>query len=77
MYIVSIDQAQDSHKVQPLVNSNGWNCHVLLDPNGALKRAMNVQSVPHIFVLNSRGEIVYTHVGYAQGDEDNLRKYLK
>lgn len=77
MYIVSIDQAQDSHKVQPLVNSNGWDYHVLLDPNGALKRAMNVQSVPHIFVLNSRGEIVYTHVGYAQGDEDNLRKYLK
>jgi hypothetical protein len=52
----------------PLVDGNGWEYHVLLDPNGTLKRAMNVQNVPHLFVLNSKGEIVYNHAGYMDGD---------
>ena len=36
---VSIDQAQNIQKVKPLVDSNGWEYDVLLDPNGDFKRA--------------------------------------
>lgn len=77
MYIVSTDQGQDVHKVAPLVNGNGWEYKVLLDPNGTLKRAMNVQNIPHLFVIDSKGKTVYTHVGYTDGDEETLKKYLK
>ena len=77
MYIVSIDQAQDEHKVRPLVDGNGWEYQVLLDPNGTLKRAMNVQNIPHLFVVNSKGEIVYQHAGYMDGDEMEIRTYLR
>ena len=76
VYLVSIDQGQDIQKVKPLVDGNGWEFPVLLDPNGTLKRAMNVQNVPHLFVVNSKGEIVYNHVGYNAGDEVEIRKYL-
>ena len=76
MYIVSIDQAQDIHKVRPLVDGFGWEYHVLLDPNGTLKRAMNVQNVPHMFVLDSTGKIVYNHQGYTDGDETEIQQYL-
>lgn len=77
IYLVSVDQAQDAQKVKPLVDGNGWEYQVLLDPNGELKRAMNVQSIPHLFVLNSKGDIVYNHVGYTEGDELELPKYFK
>ncbi len=77
MYIVSIDQAQDSHKVKPLVDGKGWEYKVLLDPNGSLKRAMNVQNIPHLFVIDSHGKTVYTHTGYTDGDESEIRKHLK
>ena len=77
VYLVSIDQGQDIHKVKPLVDGNGWEFPVLLDPNGTLKRAMNVQNVPHLFVVNSKGEIVYNHTGYSAGDETEIRKYLR
>ena len=76
IYIVSIDQAQDAHKVKPLVDGNGWEYKVLLDPNGTFKRAMNVQNIPHLFIINSKGEIVYNHVGYNPGDEMELPKYF-
>lgn len=77
IYIVSTDQGQDTHKVKPLVNGNGWEYHVLLDPNGTLKHAMNVQNIPHVFVLDSKGKIVYNHVGYTDGDEETIRTYLR
>ena len=77
MYIVSIDQGQDCMKVEPLVNGYGWDYHVLLDSNGAFKRAMNVQNIPHLFVLNGKGEIVYNHTGYTDGSETDIRRYLE
>lgn len=72
MYIVSIDQAQDANKVKPLVDGFGWEYEVLLDPNGDFKRAMNVQNVPHVFVLDGKGKIVYNHAGYVDGGEQDI-----
>lgn len=77
MYIVSIDKEQDSYKVKPFVKDNGWEYSVLLDHSGTLKRAMKVQSIPHTLILDSKGKIVYNHVGYSDGDEEEIQKYLK
>ena len=77
MYVVSIDQGQDIKKVKPLVDGNGWEYRVLLDPNGEFKRAMNVQNVPHLFVIDSNGKTVYNHTGYTEGGEKEIRKLLK
>lgn len=75
--IVSIDQAQDAQKVKPLVDGFGWDYDVLLDPNGDFKRALNVQSVPHVFVLNGKGEIVHNHSGYTDGSETDLYDIIR
>ena len=77
MIIVSIDDAQNAQKVRPLVDGFGWDYEVLLDPNGDFKRAMNVQSVPHVFVLDGEGNIVYNHSGYTDGAESELYELLK
>lgn len=75
--IVSIDAAQDAQKVKPLVDGFGWDFEVLLDPNGDFKRAMNVQSIPHLFVLDGKGNIVHNNIGYTDGEEDELYEVLK
>ena len=76
MIIVSIDQAQDANRVKPLVDGFGWEYEVLLDPNGDFKRAMNVQNVPHVFVLDGNGKIVYNHAGYVDGGEEDIYEAL-
>ena len=77
MIIVSIDQAQDANRVKPLVDGFGWEYEVLLDPNGDFKRAMNVQNVPHVFVLDGKGKIVYNHAGYTEGGEQDIYDALQ
>ncbi|MCF8365632.1 MAG: TlpA family protein disulfide reductase [Bacteroidales bacterium] len=69
LYAVSIDNARSSNRVMPTVNGKGWGFDVLLDPNGDLKRAMNVNIPPHTFIINGNGEVVWQHIGYLEGDE--------
>ena len=38
---------------------------------------MNVNNPPHTFLCNGKGEIVWQHNGYAQGDENILYSELK
>ncbi len=76
MIIVSIDQAQDANRVKPMVDGFGWEYEVLLDPNSDFKRAMNVQNVPHVFVLDGKGKIVYNHAGYVDGGEEDIYEAL-
>ena len=77
MIIVSIDQAQDANRVKPLVDGFGWEYEVLLDPNSDFKRAMNVQNVPHVFVLDGKGKIVYNNAGYTDGGEQDIYEALQ
>ncbi len=71
---VSIDDARSTGRVEPYVNAQGWDYTVLLDPNGDLKRAMNVNNVPHTFLVNGNGTIVWDHNNYSPGDEKELYK---
>ena len=72
VYIVSIDQAQNINKVKPLVDGEGWEYEVLLDPNGDFRRAMGVQTIPHVFVIDGQGKIADSRSGYTDGSEQHL-----
>jgi len=73
---VSIDDERTKSRVSPYVDSKGWEYEILLDPNGEFKRAMGVNNVPHTFVIDGSGKIVYSHNNYAPGDELELYKVL-
>lgn len=74
---VSIDDARNIQKVAPYVNGRNWEYEVYIDPNQDFKRAMNVNNVPHTFLLNGNGEVVYQHNSYAEGDEIKLYDLVK
>lgn len=74
---VSIDDEKTKNSVSVYVNGKSWNYLVLMDTNGDFKRAMGVNNVPHTFLLDTEGNIVYSHNNYAPGDEDNLYKEIQ
>ena len=77
IFAVSIDQAQNIHKVKPLVENHGWEYEVLLDPNGELKRAFGIQVIPYVLIVDGEGKIVYKHNGYTDGAEAELLRVLR
>lgn len=74
---VSIDEAQNEQKVKPFVESKGWEYEVLLDPNGEFKRQMGVNDIPHVFIVDGEGNIVWNHQGYVDGGEDDILEEVK
>ena len=72
IFAVSIDQAQNINKVKPLVVGHGWEYDVLLDPNGDFKRALSIQMIPYVLIVDGKGQIVYKHNGYTDGAETEL-----
>jgi thiol-disulfide isomerase/thioredoxin len=74
---ISIDDSRSMNRVAPYVNGQGWEYEVYLDPNGDLKRAMNVQNVPHTFLLDGSGKVVWQHNVYNPGDENELYAKVK
>jgi cytochrome c biogenesis protein CcmG, thiol:disulfide interchange protein DsbE len=73
---VSVDDERTKSRVSPYADSKGWEYDILLDPNGEFKRAMGVNNVPHTFVIDGTGKIVYSHNNYAPGDEEKLYKVI-
>jgi cytochrome c biogenesis protein CcmG/thiol:disulfide interchange protein DsbE len=73
---VSTDDARSVAKVKPYVEAQRWDYEVLLDTNEELKRSLNFQAVPYSILVNQKGEIVYRHDGYKEGDEYELEKML-
>lgn len=69
---ISVDDSRTMARVMPYVNGQDWDYEVYLDPNGDLKRALNVNNVPHTFLLNGKGEVVWQHNNYVPGDEKEL-----
>lgn len=74
---VSIDQAQNINKVKPLVDGEGWEYEVLLDPNSEFRRAMGVQMIPHVFIIDGKGNIAESRSGYTEGAESHLIEKIR
>ena len=74
---ISIDDSRNSKKVAPFVKGRDWKYEVYLDENSDFRRAMNVNNPPHSFLIDSTGNIVWQHNGYAPGDENEMYKELK
>ncbi len=69
---ISIDDPRTMSKVAPFVAGQAWEYSVYLDPNSNLRRAMGVNNVPHTFLLDGDGKIVWQANKYVPGEEEEL-----
>lgn len=74
---VSIDDVRNVAKVEPFINGKGWDYEILLDMNGDFKRAMSVNGIPHTFLVDSKGMIVWQNNNYTEGGEYELYELVK
>ena len=69
---ISIDDARNTSKIKPEVNAKGWEYEVYQDSNREFATKMGVNPIPHTFLLNGDKKIVWDHVTYSDGDEEEL-----
>lgn len=74
---ISIDDSRNTSKLKPFINSKGWEYEIYHDPNSDFKRALGINQIPHTFLLNGKNEIISEHVGYTDGQEEELYDKIK
>ena len=75
---VSVDDARTLSRARAMTQGQGWDDYTCLyDKNQDLKRAMNVSLTPHTFIVDGKGNIVYSHSGYTPGSEQELFEKIK
>ena len=76
---VSTDDSRLLAKARSFAEGRGWgeDYVLLFDKNQDFMRAMNVSVVPHVFVLDGKGKIVYSHTSYIPGGELELLDAIK
>jgi peroxiredoxin len=74
---VTVDTQRDLSKVKPMVKTYGWEYTILSDVNQKLMQTLNFQTIPQTFLIDQKGNIVYTHSGYVAGVEYELEDEIK
>lgn len=74
---VSEDESENASRLPATVKGHGWTYDVYQDQNGDFRRACNVNNIPFLLVVTPGGRIVYSHISYVSGDEDELYKKIK
>ena len=74
---ISTDEAQNVQKVKPLVDSEGFEYEVLLDSNQDLQRALGIQMIPYVMIVDGNGNIVETRNGYTDGSEAHIIEKIR
>ena len=76
---VATDDSRMLAKAKSFSEGRGWaeDFVLLFDKNKDFMRAMNVSVVPHVFVIDGKGKIVYSHTSYTPGSELELLEAIK
>ena len=76
---VATDDSRMLAKAKSFAAGRGWSEDfvLLFDKNKDFMRAMNVSVVPHVFVMDGSGKIVYSHTSYSPGSELELLEAIK
>lgn len=75
-FAISVDGEKSVAKVEPFVKAKKLSVPVLLDTNSDIARIYYATTVPFTVIIDSKGEIVYSHSGYKKGDEIQLKTKL-
>jgi thiol-disulfide isomerase/thioredoxin len=74
--MVSIDAAKAVSKAKGYLKSKNYKFVGLFDCDQVLAKKLNVSTVPHTFIIDSKGNIVHSHVGFEPGTEKKYEEII-
>ena len=75
--MISIDAPKNLPKAKNYLKSKNYKFITLFDSEKTLAKKLGVTNPPHTFILNKTGEIVYSHIGYEPGVENEYEMHSR
>ncbi|MGB2696440.1 MAG: TlpA disulfide reductase family protein, partial [Candidatus Zixiibacteriota bacterium] len=74
---IDVDGPRSFSKVKPRVKGLKWDFPVLWDKSKKIYRKYHVLGIPHTVLIDTSGQIRYTHTTYRYGDEEVIIKKIE
>ncbi|MFZ0390104.1 MAG: TlpA disulfide reductase family protein [Calditrichia bacterium] len=74
---ISVDDPKTAGRVKSFARSHRYPFTILLDTNNEVLRLYQGNVPPHTVLIDKKGNVVYSHVGYRLGDEKKLEEEIK
>ncbi len=75
--MVSIDAPKNQAKAKAYLKSKNYKFVTLFDADKTLAKKLGVVNPPHTFIMDMQGEILYSHVGYEAGVENEYEHNIR
>lgn len=75
--IFCIDEAGSISEARTTLNSADYPFTILFDTEQEVKDELGVQRIPTTLIFNSAGDELWRHIGYASGDEEEVRETVE
>jgi peroxiredoxin len=74
---VSVDSAEMEGQIAPFVEETGINYPVVLDPRGVIADVFETNILPTSALIDRDGNVVWTHIGMVEADDEQLLSALR
>jgi peroxiredoxin len=77
VFAITTDGKRTTEKAKEYIAEKGYGFTVLHDSKRAVQKLLKVKAIPVTFIIAPDGEIFYDHIGYKEGDEEELENHIK
>jgi peroxiredoxin len=74
---ISEDEAEDKAKIPDFANTYGAKFPLAWDADKSIAEAYKPETMPSSFLIDKHGVVRFAHVGYHDGEEDQIEKEIK
>ncbi len=75
--MVSIDAPKNQSKAKTYLKSKNYQFLALFDGEKSLAKKLGVDNPPHTFIMDSKGEVVFSHLGFTPGVEHEYEQQIR
>ncbi len=77
--VVAIERKQDTERAKKFIEENALTYTLLqngIDDNEIVRELFGIRSFPTSFLIDREGKIMYFHLGFEEGDEEEIEEQI-
>lgn len=74
---ITVDDVRMKDKIESYIKGKNYSFPVFFDTEKNILKSLGLSSIPATLIFDKKGEIIYKHIGYKKGDEEEIEEEIK
>ncbi len=74
---ITVDDIRMKDKIESFINGKNYTFPVFFDTDKEILKSLGLSSIPATLIFDRNGDVIYKHIGYKKGDEEEIKEEIK